>query len=46
MFCGLAIMSSKSIVCISLSSLSFMFDNFDTVNLTPRHICLRCIMLN
>jgi len=46
MFCGLAIMSLKSLVYILLSSLSFMFDDFDTVNLTPRHICLCCIMLN
>jgi hypothetical protein len=23
-----------------------MFDAFDIVNLTPRHICLPCIMLN
>ncbi len=46
MYCGLAIMSLKSMVCVSLSSFSFMFDDFDTVHLTPRHICLRCIMLN
>ncbi len=40
-------MSSKSIVSISLkSSLSFMFDDFDTINLVPRQICLRRIMLN
>jgi hypothetical protein len=47
MFCGLIIMSSKSLVSISLkSSLSFMFDDFDTINLIPRQICLHCIMLN
>jgi hypothetical protein len=47
MFCGLAIMSSKSTICTSLkSSLSFTFDDFDTINLAPKHICLHCIMLN
>ncbi len=47
MFCRLVIMSSKYVVCISLrNSLSFMFDDFDTINLAPRHIYLRCIMLN
>jgi hypothetical protein len=47
MFCGLIIMSSKSIVSISLKkSLSFMFDDFDTINLVPRQIYLQCIMLN
>jgi hypothetical protein len=46
-FCGLIIMSSKSTDSISLkSSLSFMFDDFDTINLVPRQICLRRIMLN
>ncbi len=40
-------MSSKSTISISLkSSLSFTFDDFDTINLVPRQICLRCIMLN
>ncbi len=35
------------LVCISLKdSLSFMFDDFDTINLAPRQICLSCIMLN
>ncbi len=44
MFCGLIIMSSKFVVFISLKSyLSFMFDDFDIVNLALRHICLCCI---
>jgi hypothetical protein len=47
MFNGLVIMLSKSIVCISLRSyLSFMFDDFDIVNLVLRHIFLHYIMLN
>jgi hypothetical protein len=47
MFCGLVIISSKFVVCISLTiSLSFMFDDFDVANLAPKHICLCCIMLN
>jgi hypothetical protein len=46
-YCGLTMMSLKSILCILLrTSFSFMFDDLDTVNLTPRHICLCCIMLN
>ncbi len=45
-FCRPAIMSVKSIVCILLSCLSFRFDDFDTINLTPRHIYLCCIMLS
>ncbi len=45
MFCGLVIVSSKSVVFISLGSyLSFMFDDFDIVNLALKHICLRCMM--
>jgi len=44
MFCGLVIMSSKFVVFISLKNyLSFMFDDFDIVNLALRHICLCCI---
>jgi hypothetical protein len=40
-------MSSKFEVFILLKSfLSFMFDDFDTINLAPRHICLHYIMLN
>jgi hypothetical protein len=47
MFYGLVIMSLKSIVCILLKSyLSFMFDDFDIVNLVPKHILLRNIKLN
>ncbi len=47
MFCGLVIMSSKYAICISSkSSLSFMFDSCDIINLAPKHICLHCIMLN
>jgi hypothetical protein len=47
MFGGLVIMSSKSVVCISLrSSFSFLFDDFDTINLAPRHISLHFIKLN
>ncbi len=47
MFYGLVIISLKFEVYISLrSSLSFMFDDFDTINLAPKHICLCCIMLN
>jgi hypothetical protein len=41
MFCELVIMSSKFVVCISLK-----IDDFDTINLVPRQICLSCIMLN
>jgi hypothetical protein len=47
MFCGLVIMSLKFVVCISLrNTFSFMFDDFDIVNLAPRQICLCCIILN
>jgi hypothetical protein len=47
MFCGCAMMSSKSMVCISLKgSLSFMFEDFDTNNLASKYICLCCIMLH
>jgi hypothetical protein len=36
MFCGLLIILSKSIVCISFKSFfSFMFNGFDIVNLIP-----------
>jgi hypothetical protein len=39
MYYGLKIMPSKSIICIALrSSLSFMFNDFEIVNLAPRHI--------
>jgi hypothetical protein len=47
MFCGLVIMSSKFVVCISLNNtFSFMLDDFDIVNLALRQICLCCIILN
>ncbi len=44
----LVTMSLKFVVCISMkNSLSFMFDDFDIVNLVPRQICVQmCIMLN
>jgi hypothetical protein len=47
MFYWLVIMSLKFVVCTSLRSyLSFMFDDFDTVNLVSRHVCLHYVMLN
>ncbi len=47
MFCELVIMSLEFVVCISLKdSLSFMFDDFDTINLAPRQIFLSRNMLN
>jgi hypothetical protein len=47
MFYGLVIMSLKSVICTSLKSyLSFIFDDFDTVNLVMKHIFLCYIMLN
>jgi len=46
-FLGIFKMSSKSMVCNLLKNIySFMFDDFDTISFAPRHICLRCIMLN
>ncbi len=46
-FLGFLKMSSKFMVCnLFKRSLSFMFDDFDIVSFSPRHICLRCIMLN
>jgi hypothetical protein len=46
-FLGFLKMSSKFMVCsLFKRSLSFMFDDFDTVSFAPRHICLQCIMLN
>jgi hypothetical protein len=46
-FLGFFKMSSISMVCnLFKKSYSFMFDDFDTVSFAPRHICLRCIMLN
>ncbi len=46
-FLGFSKLSSKSMVCnLFKKSLSFMFDDFDTVSFAARHIYLHCIMLN